>query len=149
VWQIDAVLVPATSSPSPAPQLKSLTTLLSGGSTFAAALAAAPSLATAVKQSSFRGTLLAPTDQVGDWGREAGWELLLCCGACVLHAACCQAGRWHASCHPYKWVAMSSEVQQLAWGWFIRRFVAQMLYSVQQRLVSLSSKSSASSCSRS
>ena len=74
VWQIDAVLVPATSSPSPAPQLKSLTTLLSGGSTFAAALAAAPSLATAVKQSSFRGTLLAPTDQVGAAGTGGGLQ---------------------------------------------------------------------------
>ena len=38
--------------------------MLSGSSTFAAAVNAVPSLATAVKQSTFRGTLLVPTDQV-------------------------------------------------------------------------------------
>lgn len=80
MWQIDAVLVPATGSPSPspAPQLRSLSTVLAGSSTFAAAVGAVPSLSSAVAQNSFRGTLLVPTDQVRALLlQHAGWQALL------------------------------------------------------------------------
>jgi hypothetical protein len=76
VWQINvinAVLVPASPSPppprAPAPPVpKVLAQLLSGSSTFAAAVRASSSLASAVSSSPFRGTILVPTDQVG-----GGW----------------------------------------------------------------------------
>lgn len=65
VWQLDAVLVPTILRPPPPPPApKLISALASGTSNFSSALRAAPQVFSTISATSFRGTVLVPTDQV-------------------------------------------------------------------------------------
>jgi hypothetical protein len=86
VWQIDAVLITKTASPPPKsparpPAPKMLSTLLFGSSSFAVALRASAQVFSVVSASTFRGTLLVPTDAVSCCRR-------CCCCCCCANSAC-------------------------------------------------------------
>ncbi len=83
MWEIDAVLVPTTPTPSPPlASLKMLGAYLSTAtSTFATLVRAAPQVASQLLTTTFRGTVMVPTDQVGG-------------GACARHTA---GGAWCAA----------------------------------------------------